>query len=128
MIFGYIFFIMLQYLFLFLRCENNLKQNYMASLRQCSGVRTPWLGVLTVHSGAHCDSQYIRMKQTFSKSCHEWETGMEFASSGRHYTSESATYIRNIFWLPLPRPYFLLVSDKILQSHQPTLAKLVIIS
>ena len=52
-----------------------------------------WFAVFTVHCGARGGACYIRVKQTFSHNCHEWETEIELATSGGHDTGESTTYI-----------------------------------
>ena len=46
-----------------------------------------------MHCGARGGACYIRVKQTFSHNCHEWETEIELATSGGHDTGESTTYI-----------------------------------
>ena len=67
------------------------------------------------------------MKQTFSKTCHEWETGMNLATSGRHDTSESTTYMYIFHSL-----YFMLSSDDLiynasnkLQDHDTTTTQFI---
>ena len=50
-----------------------------------------------MHCGARGGACYIRVKQTFSHNCHEWETEIELATSGGHDTGESTTYIFIIF-------------------------------
>ena len=93
MIFGYIFFMMLWYSILILRF---VKQFEVYSISASVPLWSENIMICGFH-GALCargDARYIRLKQTFSK----WDTGMELATSGRHDTSESTTYIYIYSW------------------------------